>query len=98
MICSEPHKVEDYQYRVIGCSKDRGKICPYVTVKCANCKGNHMANSSRYSSRHKAGVKAKKEKQIEKQSEKKKEKEEKCQQKSLAFGLALYKAGFRQRD
>ena len=73
-ICTGAHKVEEHQCGVAGCIKGRGKICPHVTVKCANCDGNHMANSPRCISRHKAGVKANKEKKLRKQSEKKKEK------------------------
>ncbi len=68
------YKVEEHQCGVVGCTKGRGKICPRITVKCANCGGNHMANSLRCNSRHKAGVKANKEKKLRKQSEKEKEK------------------------
>lgn len=75
MICSELHKVEDHQCGVIGCTRSRRKICSHATVKCANCEGNHIANSSRCSSKHKLRVKAKKERQSEKQSEKEKEKD-----------------------
>lgn len=45
------HKVEEHLCGVIGCTKGKGKICPHVTVKCANCGGSHMANSSRCISR-----------------------------------------------
>ena len=55
---------------MIGCTKGSGKVCAHVIVKCANCGGGHMANSSRCTSRHKAGVKANKEKKLKKHSEK----------------------------
>lgn len=73
-ICTGAHKVEGHQCGVVGCTKDRGKIYPHVTVKCANRGSNHMANSLGCSSRHKACVKANKEKKVREQSEKEKEK------------------------
>ncbi len=73
IICTGPHKVEEHQCGVIGCTKGRGKVCVHVTVKCANCGGGHMANSPRCASRHKAGVKANKERKLKKHSKKGKE-------------------------
>ena len=74
IIYTGAHKVEEHQCGVTGCTKSRGKICPHITVMCANCGGGHMANSPRCVSRQKAGIKASKEKKLRKQSEKEKEK------------------------
>ena len=60
VICAGPHKVEDHCCGVAGCNKGKGKICIYVTAKCANCGGIHTANSPRCVSRHKADIKARK--------------------------------------
>ena len=62
VICAGPHKVEDHQCGVVGCKKGKGKICVYVTPKCAYCSGPHAANSSRRRSRHQADIRARKEK------------------------------------
>lgn len=70
IICTGPHKVEEHQCGVIGCTKGRGKVCVHVTVKCPNCGGGHMANSPRCVSYYKAGVKANKEKKLKKHSKK----------------------------
>ena len=74
IICTGAHKVEEHQCGMTRCTKGRGKICPHITVKCANCGGSHMANFSRCVSRQKAGIKASKERKLRKQSEKGKEK------------------------
>lgn len=47
MICTGPYKVEYHQCGVNGCSKDIGKMCAHVLALCANCGGNHQANSTR---------------------------------------------------
>ena len=58
IICSGPHKMEEHCYGVIGFRKGKGKICAHMTAKCANCGGNHTANSPRCTSRHKADLEA----------------------------------------
>ena len=60
------HKMEDHQCGVAGCKKRKGKICVYVTPKCANCTGAHAANSLRCTSRHKAEINTRKEKKTKK--------------------------------
>ena len=62
IICDGPHQVEEHSCGVAGCNKGKGKICVHVAVKCANCGGNHTANSPRCTSRHKADIEARKEK------------------------------------
>lgn len=62
IICTGPHKVDEHRCGVTGCNKGRGRICVHVTVKCANCGGNHTADSPRCTSRHKADIEARKEK------------------------------------
>lgn len=56
------------------CTKSSRKVCAHITVKCANCGNDHIANSSSYTSGHKAGVKANKKIKLRKYSEKVKEK------------------------
>ena len=60
IICTEAYKFEKHQYGVTGCTKNRGKVYLYITVKCANCGGSHIVNFPRYISRQKAGIKASK--------------------------------------
>ena len=45
VICSGPYTVENHRCGVTGCNKGKGKICLYVTAKCANYKGNHQSHS-----------------------------------------------------
>lgn len=40
-LCTEPHKLDEYRYKVSGCQLEFGKICSYVTATCVNCQGNH---------------------------------------------------------
>lgn len=72
IICSGPHKMEEHYCGVAGCVKGKGKICAHVTAKCANCGGNHTANSPRCVSRHKADLEARKCKKEISQKEKEK--------------------------
>ena len=60
IICVGPHKIEDHQCGVTKYQKEKGKICVYVTPKCANCMGAHTSNSPHYSLRYKAEISAKK--------------------------------------
>lgn len=69
------HKMSKHRCGVLGCSKEIGKICVHVEVKCANCNGNHPANSPRCTLRHKAEKAAKKGKEVRKEVEKGKKKE-----------------------
>ena len=66
IICAGAHKMEEHQCRVNGCNNGRGKTCVHVLVKCANCGGNHPANSNRCALRHKAETDARKEKNLKK--------------------------------
>ena len=62
IICSGPHKMEEHCCGVADCIKGKGKTYAHVTAKCANCGGNHTANSPRCVSRHKADLEARKRK------------------------------------
>lgn len=62
IICSDPHKMEEYCYDLTGYIKRKEKICAYITAKCANCARNHTANSPWYMSKYKADLKVKKQK------------------------------------
>ncbi len=70
----EVYKIKEHQYEMIGCIKGRGKICSHIKVQCANYRGGHMANSSRYISRQKEGIKVNKQRKMRKKSEKEKAK------------------------
>lgn len=72
IICAGPHKVEYHQCGVNGCSKGIGRMCAHVLALCANCGGNHPANSTRCILRHKAEVNARKEKSEKRTLEKSK--------------------------
>ena len=72
MICSGLHKMKEHCCGVAGCIKRKGKICAHVTAKCANCGGNHTANSLQYVSRYKADLEVRKRKK--KMSQRRKEK------------------------
>lgn len=61
-ICIRVQNVEEYQYGVIECTKDKWKICRYVKVKCANYKGNYIINSLYCTSRYKISIKRNKKK------------------------------------
>lgn len=52
--------------------KNRSKISPHITVKCANDKRSHLANSLYCILKQQAGLKTSKEKKLTKQNEKKK--------------------------
>lgn len=75
IICAGLHKTSEHRCGVLGCSKEIGKVCVHVEVKCANCNGNHPANSPRCTLRHKAEKAAKKGKEVRKEVEKEKRKE-----------------------
>ena len=70
VMCAGPHKLEDHQCGVTGCHKGKGKMCIHITAKCANCEGDHCANSNRCTQRHKAELDARKYKILRKKEEK----------------------------
>lgn len=61
-MCAREHQVNKHQCGVIGCNKGKGKLCIHVVARCANCNGNHQANSARCPSRQKAEIQAQKKK------------------------------------
>lgn len=69
-ICADPHKIEDHRCGVTSCNKGVGKVYVFVIVQCANCGGDHSANSNRCT----LGYKAEKEAQRKKMSDKSKTK------------------------
>ena len=54
IICVEDHKAENHACGVTKYNLRKGKICPYVTPKCANCGGNYQATAFKYLFRLKA--------------------------------------------
>lgn len=72
IICAGPHKMEEHQCGVNGCNRGSRKICAHVEVKCANCGGNHPANSNRCTSRQKAEIDARRQGNLKKTIEKEK--------------------------
>jgi hypothetical protein len=62
IMCAGEHQVSEHQCGVGGCSKGIGKLCVHVVARCANCQGNHQANSARCPSRQKAEIQARKNK------------------------------------
>ena len=53
-LCAGSHKLEEYRCRVSECKVGLGKICTHVKTTCANCQGNHQANSIKCLIRQKA--------------------------------------------
>jgi hypothetical protein len=45
--CSGNHRTSDHECNVVGCMAKRGSLCGHTLEKCPNCKGNHIAFSSR---------------------------------------------------
>jgi hypothetical protein len=45
--CSGPHRTSTHKCNVIGCSANQGTLCSHMQEKYPNCKGNHIAFSSR---------------------------------------------------
>lgn len=58
MICTGAHKVENHKCGVIGYTAKIGKICTYVTSKCANCEGNHQATAFKCPAKLRAQIEA----------------------------------------
>lgn len=64
IIYTNAYKVEDYQWKVIGCHKRKGQIWVYITSKCVNYIVAHAFNSPWCVSRHKVEISAKKYKKV----------------------------------
>jgi len=45
--CSGNHRTSDHKCNVVGCMAKQGSLCGQMLEKCPNCKGNHIAFSSR---------------------------------------------------
>lgn len=75
IICAGLYKMSKHQCGVLSCSKEIGKVCVHMEVKCANCNGNYSANSLRYALQYKTEKAAKKRKEVRKEVEKEKRKE-----------------------
>jgi hypothetical protein len=45
--CSGNHRTSDHKCNVEGCTAKQGSLCGHTLEKCPNCKGNHIAFSSR---------------------------------------------------
>jgi hypothetical protein len=45
--CSGPHRTSDHKCNVRGCTAKQGSLCSHTQEKCPNCKGSHIAFSSR---------------------------------------------------
>ncbi len=43
VICATSHNVKNHKFEVNECGIKIGKICTYVTLKCATCDENHQA-------------------------------------------------------
>jgi hypothetical protein len=41
------HRTSDHKCNVVGCTEKQGSLCGHRLEKCPNCKGNHIAFSSR---------------------------------------------------
>ena len=46
IMCASAHPASEHQCGVNGCRKGKGKLCVHVVARCANCQGNHQANSA----------------------------------------------------
>jgi len=45
--CSGHHRTSDHKCNVVGCTAKHVSLCGHTLEKCTNCKGNHIAFSSR---------------------------------------------------
>jgi len=52
--CSGNHRTSDHKCNVVGCMAMQGSLCGHTLEKCPNCKGNHIAFSSRYAKKSEA--------------------------------------------
>lgn len=74
IICANMYKIKKYQYKVVGYTKSKKKICPHIKVKYANCRRNYMINIINCTLRWKASVKVSKRKKFRRNCEKKNKK------------------------
>ena len=56
VICAGEHRACEHLCGLNECSKKTGKLCVHVVPQCANCQGNHQANSAQCPFRQKAEV------------------------------------------
>jgi hypothetical protein len=54
--CSGHHQTSDHKCNVVGCTAKQGSLCGHTLEKCPNCKGNHIAFSSRWVKKREATV------------------------------------------
>jgi len=52
--CSGKHRTSDHKCNVVGCMAKQGSLCGHTQEKCPNCKGHHIAFSSRCAKRSEA--------------------------------------------
>lgn len=64
VICAGAHPASEHQCGVNRYNKEKRKLCIYVIAWCANCQGNHQANSAQYLLRLKAQIQACKDKAV----------------------------------
>lgn len=62
IMCAGAHPANEYRYGVDGCKIGKGKLCVHVKAQCANCQGNHQANSTRCPAGQKAETQARQKK------------------------------------
>ena len=55
-MCARTHPASEHQCGVNGCHKGKGKLCVHVVAQCANCQGNHQANSIRCPAKQRAEI------------------------------------------
>ena len=56
--CSGNHRARDHKCNVVGCMAKQGSLCSHMLEKCPNCKGNHIAFSSRSAKNSEAAIAA----------------------------------------
>ena len=52
--CSGNHRTSDQKCNVVVCTAKQGTLCGHRLEKCPNCKGEHIAVSSRYAKKSEA--------------------------------------------
>jgi hypothetical protein len=61
--CSGNYRASDHKCNVVGCKAKQGSLCGHMLEKCPNCKGNHIAFSSRCAKKSKAAKAARQSRQ-----------------------------------
>ena len=61
-MCAWAHPASKHQCGVNRCYKGKRKLCVHVVARCANCQGNHQANSIRCPARQRAEIQVRKSK------------------------------------